>query len=79
MARAGASELLEQALSLPTEERLALATELLNSVEGREDQEWGEAWVKELDRRAAAVERGEEALEDWASVEARILADLRGR
>ncbi|MBI2895981.1 MAG: addiction module protein [Deltaproteobacteria bacterium] len=79
MHHANAAELLERALSLPVEDRLAPATEILNSVEGPEDDEWTEAWLKELDRRAAAAERGEEALEDWETVEARILADLSGK
>ena len=58
---------------------LAPATELLNSVEGPEDQDWNEAWAQELDRRSAAAERSEEPLELWESVEARIRADLTGR
>jgi putative addiction module component (TIGR02574 family) len=79
MAQSNAAELLQQALGLPAEDRLALATELLNSVEGAEDEEWSQAWLRELDRRAAAVERGEETLEDWAAVEARIRAELSGK
>jgi putative addiction module component (TIGR02574 family) len=76
MGQSNAAELLQRALELPAEDRLALATELLNSVEGPEDQDWNAAWGQELDRRSAAVERGEEPLESWESVEASIRADL---
>jgi putative addiction module component (TIGR02574 family) len=74
-----ADDLLQRALQLPAHDRLALATELLNSVEGREDKDWNEAWAQELDRRSAAVERGEDALESWDCVESRIRADLSRR
>ena len=76
MSQSNAAELLQRALGLPAEDRLALATELLNNVEEPEDDEWSDAWARELDRRSAAVERGEETLEDWPSVEARIRAEL---
>jgi putative addiction module component (TIGR02574 family) len=51
----------------------------LNSVDGPKDEAWNEAWAQELDRRSAAVERGEEPLESWESVESRIRADLPPR
>jgi DNA-binding PucR family transcriptional regulator len=38
---------------------------------------WSEAWAQELDRRSAAIDRHEEALEPWETVESRIRADLR--
>jgi len=63
MVKTSVADLLRLALELPAGDRLALATELLNSVEGAEDQDWSDAWVRELDRRTAAVERGEEPLE----------------
>ena len=76
MVKTSVAELLRLALALPAGDRLALATELLNSVEGAEDQDWSEAWVQELDRRAAAVDRGEEPLESWETVETNIRARL---
>jgi len=42
-----------------------------------DDEDWTAVWAQELDRRAAAVERGEEQLETWDSVEARIRAELQ--
>jgi putative addiction module component (TIGR02574 family) len=79
MGRSNAAELLQRALELPADDRLAMATELLNSVEGPEDEDWSEAWAQELDRRSAAVDKGEEPLESWESVEARIRAELPRR
>ena len=74
-----AAELLERALSLPAQDRLALGKELLRSVVGQAEQQWTDAWLEELDRRAGAVERGDEPGEGWEDVEARYLADLRNR
>ena len=47
----------DDALALPEQDRLALAAELIDSVEGPEDAEWSEAWSAELDRRVAEAER----------------------
>ena len=77
MAQGNTAELLERALKLPPEDRLALATELLNSVEGGEDEEWTTTWTDELDRRAAAAERGETALHDWRDVSDEIRTELQ--
>jgi putative addiction module component (TIGR02574 family) len=53
-----ATELLERAMALPVPARLALADELLDSVEGHADQEWTKAWVDELNRRVAELDSG---------------------
>jgi putative addiction module component (TIGR02574 family) len=79
MAESTAAELLERALSLPTEDRLALGKELLKSVDRQDEQQWADAWLAELDRRAESAERGDEPLESWEDVEARILADLHSK
>lgn len=67
------------ALRLPPRERLALATELLNSVEGDTDATWDAAWLAELDRRAQAAAADPSSLEDWATVRERLLAKLRAK
>ena len=79
MAQSHPDELLRRALALPPGERLALATELLNSVEERQDDHWTRAWLAELDRRSAAIDRGEDKLEDWETVKARLRAELRSK
>ncbi|MBN1612020.1 MAG: addiction module protein [Polyangiaceae bacterium] len=53
-----AGDLLERALALPESARLALADELLDSVEGPGDPEWTKAWAEELQRRVAELDSG---------------------
>ena len=72
MARA-VRQLVAEALQLPEEERLALATELIDSVEGLPDPDWEAAWLKELDAREA---QGVAAARPWAEVRSRILKRL---
>jgi putative addiction module component (TIGR02574 family) len=68
--------LLADALQLPAQDRLALASELIDSVEGANDAEWDAAWLAELDRRS----QGDlSKSDDWAMVRARILNDLRSK
>ena len=71
-----AKKLLEAASTLPEDERLELASELIASVDGPPDGDWESAWVAELDRRMeAARDKGEPALE-WSEVRARVLSQL---
>jgi putative addiction module component (TIGR02574 family) len=60
-----------RALELPAADRLALATELMDSVEGI-DPEWEEAWAREIDRRVAEVDAGSAKLVPWSDVRAEI-------
>jgi putative addiction module component (TIGR02574 family) len=76
MANSDHSELLQRALQLPTKERLTLAAELLESVEGSEDGDWSAAWSAELDSRALALERGEVHVDEWEAVERGLRAEL---
>ena len=65
---------MQQALALPEEERVTLATELLASLDGAPDTGWDALWLAELERRSrAAAERGVPAPE-WAEVRSRILS-----
>ena len=51
-----------EALELPEDERLALATELLDSVAAEPDEAWSRAWGEECQRRVeAAAIRGTKA------------------
>jgi len=69
-------KLFDEALALPEEERLALATDLIASIDGPADAGWDAAWATELERRAqAAAQRGTPAPE-WSEVRARILGRL---
>jgi putative addiction module component (TIGR02574 family) len=58
MASSDPAELAQQAMALPVAARLALAAQLLDSVEGPEDPDWEAAWAVELDRRVKEYEAG---------------------
>jgi putative addiction module component (TIGR02574 family) len=79
MAQATHAELLERALELPAGDRLALATELLESVEGPEDREWNAAWAAELDRRVRDLDSGAVQAVPWQQVKSEILERLRSK
>ncbi len=68
-----ARDLTARALDLPEEERLALASELIDSVEGAADPGWEQAWLEELQRRRA---RGSGDAKPWGDVRARLLRKL---
>lgn len=74
-----APKLLDQALALSEEERLALASELIASVDGPADAGWDEAWQAELLRREHAAAARAEPAPEWSTVRARILAKLGTR
>lgn len=56
-------EILQAALALPPEERVALSVELLESLDPTDDGV-DEAWNVEVARRIAEIERGEAELVD---------------
>jgi putative addiction module component (TIGR02574 family) len=66
-------DLLEKALGLSPDARLALATELLDSVEGS-DPAWEQAWSRELDRRAAEADAHPEQGIPWSVARAQLEA-----
>lgn len=61
-----------EALSLDEGDRLRLATELIDSVDGVPDAAWDEAWLAEIRARRA---QGGEAI-PWAEARERILRRL---
>lgn len=79
MAQATPAELLQHALQLPEDDRLALATELLESVEGPDDPEWAAAWAAELDRRVREIDEGRAKMVPWAEVKAKLEARYRAK
>jgi len=72
-----------EALELDPADRLRLAAELIDSVEGPADPRWEEAWSREIARRSAEADareaRGEPRGLEWPEARARILRDLAGR
>lgn len=73
MTQSSPAELLEHALKLPPSDRLALATELLDSVEGPDDPEWAAAWAAELDRRVKELDAGTVKSIPWDQVKSETL------
>ena len=72
-------DVLSAALALPPDERLALASELLASVEQPWTDEWERAWAAELDRRAEDLESGRVKGIPWEEVRQRLRASLERR
>jgi putative addiction module component (TIGR02574 family) len=70
------AELRRELLSLPQEEREALADELYDSLDAEEarDPEWERAWSKEIQSRIADVEQGRVELIDGDEVHRRLRA-----
>jgi putative addiction module component (TIGR02574 family) len=73
------SELLQRALELPPGDRLALATEIFESVEGPEDPGWTAAWAAELDRRVRELDAGTVKSVPWEQVKSETLDRLRSK
>jgi putative addiction module component (TIGR02574 family) len=71
-----ARKLLDEALALPEQERLELASEIIASVDGRGDADWDEAWLAELDRRTEAARGRGQTGADWSDARTRILQRL---
>ena len=72
---ASEDDLLSRVLQLPSKERARLAHQLIASLDSLPtDSDAEEAWVAEIERRAAD---GDEGTEDWASVRDRALALVR--
>jgi putative addiction module component (TIGR02574 family) len=71
-----ARKLLEDVLALPEDERLALASEIIASVDGPRDSDWAATWLAELDRRVDAAKTRGETGSDWTEVRSRILRRL---
>jgi putative addiction module component (TIGR02574 family) len=79
MTPASPAELLQCALRLPADDRIALATEILDSVEGPEDPKWAAAWAAELDRRVNELDAGTVKAIPWEQVKSETLQRLRSR
>jgi putative addiction module component (TIGR02574 family) len=79
MTLASPAELLQCALRLPADDRIALATEILDSVEGPEDPKWAAAWAAELDRRVNELDAGTVKTIPWEQVKSETLQRLRSR
>ena len=67
-------------LDLPADQRAELARELILSLEGETlDSDTDAAWEAEIERRLAALDRGEVVPVDWREAVERIGAWLQRR
>ena len=67
-----ASEILKDALALPTEARAALAGSPLESLDTEVDEDAEAAWASEINRRVAELETGVLRPIPWADVRRRL-------
>ena len=76
-------ELAIGALALDPADRLRLAAELIDSVEGPANPAWEAAWTTEIGRRSAAADNREAAGEprgvEWSAARAQVLRRLASR
>jgi putative addiction module component (TIGR02574 family) len=74
-------QLLAEVLDLPQQDRAEVAARILESLDGIHDAGVGvdEAWARELERRAAAVDSGEVVTSDWNLLRGRIEREIFGR
>ena len=70
------ARVLEDALTLPVEDRARVAHELLRSLEP-DDGDVTAAWTDEIRRRIDEIEAGTAQLDDWETVKARLEAASR--
>jgi len=67
-----AKKILDEALTLPEDERRRLAERLLDSVPRESAEEVDRAWDDEVLRRVRAAERGETEARDWDEANAEL-------
>ncbi len=72
------SDLLKRALALPVDERAALASTLLDSLETT-NQSVQEAWDEEVARRMEALKAGKAVTVPWEQLHRELLAMMNER
>jgi putative addiction module component (TIGR02574 family) len=74
------AELRSNVLSLPAEDRAALAHDLIASLDAEDgDSHANDLWATEIDRRTREVAEGKVALADATDVHAEVAKRLRAR
>lgn len=71
-----ANDLLKKALTLPAEERAALASSLIESLDTTIDKSSEAAWSEEIVRRIEQLDSGEAKTVPWEDVRRQISAKL---
>ena len=67
-----AQKVLEEALTLPPEERADVAATLLESLDEQEDEGVEEAWAQEIEHRIRDVESGAVKTIPWSEARRRL-------
>lgn len=71
--KADTSKLFEKALSLPVEDRAALAGSLIESLDETVDEDAEAAWEKEITRRVQKLDSGKAKTVPWSKARRMIL------
>ena len=69
-------ELLQRALALPEEERLALVRVLIESLDEAAEADVERAWEEEVTRRISELDSGKARTVSWQDVQRRVAARL---
>ncbi len=64
--------ILENALSMPQEQRAFIAGRLIDSLDENVDEDVETAWQNEIQRRIASAEKGEATFMSWEDVKKRL-------
>ncbi len=64
--------ILEQALKLPSNERAAVAEQLIQSLDPIQETDVEQAWQQEVQRRLTEFENGEATTIPWEEVQRRL-------
>jgi putative addiction module component (TIGR02574 family) len=72
-------ELLQKALSLPAEERGALASSLIDSLDQAVDEDAELAWQQEISRRMDEIRSGKAKTIPWREVQRKSRTLLQGK
>jgi putative addiction module component (TIGR02574 family) len=72
-------QLLQKALSLPAEDRGALAASLLDSLDQAVDEDAEIAWQQEISRRMDEIKSGKAKTIPWREVQQKSRALLQGK
>jgi len=73
------SDLFREASELSERERAELAGLLLESLEGKPDEDVEAAWTEEIERRVRQLDSGEMKTIPWEQVRANLYARLNGK
>lgn len=72
-------KILAEALGIPAEERALIAERLITSLDSAADLDAEAAWQQEIQKRLAAVDRGEVILMSWEEARQNLRSGRHGQ